>query len=200
MTKKEHKIKEVSQVEVHDVTPHLLSKRNLIIFGGLLVLVVLSAGWLVLYKNKTPTSTSTAKDAATVAEDFRLKEVNYEQSVSGNNPEVRKTATAVASTGSGKSADYVTAYGLALSSLDDGNFKKAVEQFEQALKTSDEKTYTFYAQVGLAYAGVGNNSKAVEYIKLAKTTYNNKQAPLDSQDLKDGINQGFDQQIAEYSK
>jgi TolA-binding protein len=186
---------------VSNIDGHSLSnKTRIIIFAVLGVLVLASAGWLLLHKSPKPSGTEQSKNTDPGSEDFVPNKVSYEQSVSGNSIETRKVATSAPTVESGKSADYIKSYQLAISSLESGDYNAAIQQFELALKTSDEKTYSFYSQVGLTYAAVGNNAKAVEYLKLAKSTYNNKQAPLDSQDTKDGINKGFDMQIAEYSK
>lgn len=188
---------------VSNVSDHSLSnKTRIIIFAVLGVLVLASAGWLLLHKSSKPSGSEQSKNSgsASDSEDYVPNKVSYDQSVSGNATETRKVATSAPTVESGKGTDYIKAYQQAISSLESGDYNAAIQQFELALKTSDEKTYTFYSQVGLTYAAVGNNAKAVEYLKLAKSTYNSKQAPLDSQETKDGINQGFDIQIAEYSK
>ncbi len=186
---------------VSNMDGHKLSgKSRIIIFAALGVLVLASAGWLLLHKTAKAPAPTAANKAASDSEDYVPNKVSYEQSVSGNASDTRKVAVSAPTAESGKSADYIKSYQAAMASIENGDYKTALEQFELALKTPDEKSDTFYMQVGLTYAALGNNAKAVEYIKLAKTTYNNKQASLDSPEIRDGTNQGFDRKIAEYSK
>ena len=150
MTKKERKSKEVSQVEVHDVSSRLSKKQNILIFGILSILVVTSSAWLVVQKVSKPKVVipKTALKATSIAEVQGLDN-SVKESLIASNPDPKK--------------DPAAAQAKALALAANGDFKQSLSLYATIVKQKVPYTYTY--NYGLTVAQSGDLKSGITILK-----------------------------------
>ena len=159
MFKKEHKPKESSQVEVHDVSHHLSSKQKIFVYGVVLVLVLLSAGWLVVQKYSKPKVVipDTALKATSVAQIQELDSTIRDNLISSN-PDPKKNPAAA------------QAKALALAS--NGDFNQSLDVY--AAITKENVSFAYYLNYGLTAAQSGDLKLGISLLQKSLTVLKNE--------------------------
>lgn len=141
MFKKEHKSKEVSPVEVHDVSRRLSRNQRLLVIGLIVVLMLLSAGWLIVQKMTKPKIAipETALRATSISQIQELDDAT-KNSLITSNPDPKNNPAAA------------QAKALALAST--GDYSQSLNVYEAI--TKQNVSFTYYYNYGLMAAQSGD--------------------------------------------
>jgi tetratricopeptide (TPR) repeat protein len=139
MSKKEHKAEQTSQVEVHNIPTRIITRRNSILFGSLLVLLLLSVGWLTFIaisgnKSNDTNKNSQAKKADVVAIATKEAEIQKVIIASDNTNKDKNISSLTSQAKSAQDSTVKATYlrGAATVAANTGDYKKAIELARQA--------------------------------------------------------------------
>lgn len=164
MSKKEHKPKEVSQVEVHSVPRFSLNtrKKNFITVGTLLVLVIVASCWLI-FRHVPSNQAGTSKDTApAVASDPTA--ITKDNVASRDSKQIdayiKKNANSTS-----QDTIIVVAKGYEAK----GDYNAALDKYKQAATSVSATDYSFYNDYALVAARAGKPDLAIQLYEKAKT-------------------------------
>lgn len=122
------------------------------------------------------------------------KKVSYEESVTGVAKDAKRTRPL------NTDAEFVQNFGQAADSLESGDYAGALELYKKAEAAPGYKPSDFYAQMALAYKGLGDKANALTAILKAKEIYITQETKGVSVSQKDATVKGFDLLAEEYKK